>query len=179
MRFSATVLLVACCAASLVGCCGRHHRHGCLFGDRYKHKHCVDRDEWDECDQDDFDHDDRGGCDCGCHPYAGYGMPDYGVPMQSFDSGCGCGGGMPSYGGMPMSFDSFPQSSGCSSCGGGMSMPSYPTFDQPVMMSAPTPVPTPAPATTTPPPAPAAESYYSPKGLTPTPDQASTAPQRF
>ena len=173
MRLSATVLLVACCAASLVGCSGRHHRQGCLFGRHHHRNDCVDRDEWEE---DEYDDDERGSC-CPCHGYGGPMMPDYGMPMQSFDSGCGCGNSMPSYGGMPMSFDNYP-SSGCG-CNGGMSMPSYPTFDQPVMMSTPTAVPTPTPASQAPPPAPGAESYYSPKGLTPTPDQSSVAPTRF
>jgi len=78
-----------------------------------------------------------------------------------------------------MSFDSYPQSSSCGCSSGGMMSSPYPTYEQPVMMNAPTAVPTPTPATQQPPPVPGAESYYSPKGLTPTPDQASSAPPRF
>jgi hypothetical protein len=165
-------LIVACCATSLVGCCGRHHRHGCLFGDRFKNNRCVDREEWDSCDEQEYDDDDDG-CDCSCGHHGGQMMPDYGMPMQSFDSGCGCGGGssMPAYygGGMPMTFDSYPQSSNCG-CGGGggmMSMPSYPTFDQPTMMMQPTPAATPTPAQIGPATG-VPDSYYSPQQTTPT-----------
>lgn len=171
MRLSATVLLVACCALTFVGCYG-NHRRPCLFGHHRHHRNaCVDQQDWD--DDDDGDHHGGGGCCDG----GGY-MPEYGMPMQSHDSGCGCGGSMPSYGGMPTGFDSYPQQSSCG-CSGGMGMPSYPTFDQPVMMGSPMSAPTPTPANQAPPPAPGAESYYSPKGLTPMPDQASTAQPAF
>jgi hypothetical protein len=173
MRLSATILLVACCSASLVGCCNRFHRHSCLFGDRHKHNQCVDQEEWDECD--------GGHSDCPCD--GGQMMPSYMPPM---DSGCGCGceSSMPAYfdGGMPMSYPSFPQSGGCSSCGGngGMMMGTpIPTYSNQSMMMQPMPEATPTLAPTAPPSAPPASAppassvpptteYYSPRTIAPT-----------
>jgi hypothetical protein len=178
MRLSATVLLVACCAASLAGCCGRGHRHGCLFGDRVRRDACVDRDEWDD------DDDGHACCPCGCH--GGPMRADYSMSMPAFDAGCGCGAGMSMpayYGGMPMSYDSFAQPGGCG-CGAGgmmsmpmMSAPATPTFDQPIMMHTPTLAPTPTPAA--PPSAPAAESYYTPNGGNAPAATSATIPPKY
>jgi hypothetical protein len=103
-------------------------------------------------------------------------MPDYGMPMQSFDSGCGCGGGMsmPAYygGGMPMSMDS-----GCGCGAGVMSSPSFPTYSQPMMMNSPIPDATPTPAI--PPAAPGAEAYYSPKAAPAPSATSTTVPPRY
>jgi len=180
MRLSATILLVACCSASLAGCCNRFHRHSCLSGDRNKNNQCVDSQEWDD---DDSHHSDCCPCDGGQMMPASYSQP--------FDSGCGCGneGSMPGYfeGGMPMSQPSYPQSGGCSSCGGngGMMMPqsmpqSMPMYNnqpmpmynnQSMMMQQPIPESHPTPAHV-PPAAPPASSvppmteYYSPRSST-------------
>ena len=171
MRFSATILIVACCSASLVGCCNRFHRHSCLFGKR--HNECVDQQDWD----DDDGHSDCCPCDGGM--MHGDSMP---MPIQSFDSGCGCGGGgMPQFmdAGMPMSYPQ--QSSGCgcgAGGGGGMMMGSpMPTYNNQSMMMQPmpeaSPVPTPAAMPPAAPPAsgssvPPTTEYYSPRTITPT-----------
>jgi hypothetical protein len=171
MRLSATILIVACCATSLMGCCGRHHRHGCWFS-RHHRNECVDRADWED---DDYD-DDDGHHQCGCDMCDGGYQMQGGMPMQSFDSGCGCGGGMsaPYFdGGMSMPMMSAPSSGcGCGSGGGMMSSP-YPTYQNPVMMqpmAEPTPTPAQAPGV-----APQAESYYSPSRGTPT----AVVPTRF
>jgi hypothetical protein len=170
MRLSATILIVACCSASLVGCCNRFHRHSCLFGNRHKHNDCVDQQEWDD---DDGDSD-----NCPCDGGMMYGNS---MPMQSFDSGCGCGcdGGMPQYmdAGMPMSYPSYqPSGCGCGSGDGGMMMGApMPTYSNQSMMMQPmpesSPVPTPAAAPPAAPPAssvPPAAEFYSPRTITPT-----------
>lgn len=176
MRLSATVLIVACCTVSLVGCCNRFHRRSCLSRDRHKHNECVGHKDWDD--------DDNHPCDCPC---------DGGPMMQagyspSFDSGCGCQGAMPAHfdGGMQMGYPSHPQATGCSSCGenGGMMMtPQMPMYhnqqmpayhNQSMMMMQPMPEASPTPTPAHAPPAPPASSvpptseYYSPRSVTPT-----------
>jgi len=179
MRLSATILIVACCVTSLVGCCGSH-RHKCWLKKHHRNE-CVDRADWDDDDYDDDRHH-----QCGCDVCDGGSYPMQGMPMQSFDSGCGCGGGgggmsMPYFdGGMSMPMMSAPSSGcGCSSGGGGGAMmsspyPSYPTYNNPVMMQPMAEPTTPTPAQAPPASVPTTE-YYSPSRGTPT----ATVPASF